>query len=155
VTLSPDGRHVYLTNEDEGIAAFGRNGRTGALRQLLGPAGCVLEAPGEGCGAARGIDGTEWPIVSADGRNLYVSTFEGLAAFARNRHSGQLLQLPGRSGCIAAGDPVDREVAGTETCSQPVQRNWGVNEIALSPDGRHIYGLGGTLLTVWARRQHP
>jgi hypothetical protein len=115
----------------------------------------VLEAAGLGCGSARGLESVENPVVSLDGRNLYAATFSGLVAFARDRRTGRLLQLPGRFGCIAAGDALDREIDGTTTCARPIPRNWGVEKMAVSPDGRHVYTLAGSLLTVFSRRERP
>jgi hypothetical protein len=148
--LAPDGRHLYAGDSDEGLAVFARNGRTGMLRQLPGAAGCVLEDPGAACGAARGLEGGKFPTVSPDGRNVYLNGGFSLVAFARNRQTGELLQLPGRAGCIAEGlsDDYGR-------CAHPVQRYWGTGPMEVSPDGHHLYAIVGGFLTVYARRTRP
>ena len=148
--LSPDGRHLYAANADMGLAVFACNGRAGTLRQLRGAAGCVLENPDAGCGSARGLDGADFATVSPDGRNVYVSATFSLVAFARHRRTGELLQLPRRAGCIAGGlsDDYGR-------CAHPIQQHWGTEELAVSPDGRHLYAMSGDLLTVYARRTRP
>jgi hypothetical protein len=147
---SPDGRNLYGVSADEGIAIFARNGRTGGLRQLPGAAGCVVEAPDAGCGSARGVEGGGYPAVSPDGRNLYVNGGFSLAAFARDRRTGELLQLPGRAGCIA--DSLNDDYG---RCAHPAQRNWGTEAMEVSPDGHHLYAIVGGFLTVYARRTQP
>jgi DNA-binding beta-propeller fold protein YncE len=148
--LSPDGRHLYAGEADSGLAVFARNRRTGMLRQLPGAAGCVLEDPGAGCGAARGVEGGEYPTVSPDGRNVYLNGGFSLVAFARNRRTGELLQLPGRAGCIAQSLSDDYR-----RCAHPVQRNWATTPMEVSPDGHHLYAITGGFLTVYARRTRP
>jgi hypothetical protein len=149
-TWSPDGRNLYGVSEDDGTAIFARNGRTGGLRQLPGAAGCVVEAPDAGCGSARGVEGGRYPAVSPDGRNVYVNGGFSLVAFARDRRTGELLQLPGRAGCIAESlsDDYGR-------CTHPVQRNWATGPMEVSPDGHHLYAIAGGFLTVYARRTRP
>jgi hypothetical protein len=148
--VSPDGRHMYAADEGEGLASFARNARTGVLRQLPGAAGCVLEDPGAGCGAARAVDGLRPPVVSPDGRNLYLPGYDSIVTFARNRRTGELLQLPGKTGCIA--DSLSDDYG---TCAHPIQRNWGTEQLAVSPDGHHLYSVVGAFLTVYARRTRP
>ena len=46
VSVSPDGKHVYVASLDsDAVAAFARNNTTGALTQLLDQDGCVSETP--------------------------------------------------------------------------------------------------------------
>ena len=148
--VAPDGRHLYAGDSDQGLAVFARNGRTGMLRQLPGAAGCVLDDPGAACGAARGVERGESPTVSPDGRNVYLNGGFSLVVFARNRRTGELLQLPGRAGCIAESLSDDYG-----TCAHPVQRNWATERMEVSPDGHHLYTIAGGFLTVYARRTRP
>ena len=148
--ISPDGRHLYAAMADQGLAAFARNGRTGMLRQLAGAAGCVLEDRSAGCASARGVDHGRFPAVSPDGRNIYLNGGSSLVAFARNRRTGELHQLPGKAGCIA--EPLSDDYA---TCAHPVQRNWATGPMAVSPDGRQLYSIINGFLTVYARRTSP
>jgi hypothetical protein len=148
--FAPDGRHLYAGEADSGLAVFARNGRTGMLRQLPGAAGCVLEDPGAACGAARGVEGGQSPTVSPDGRNVYLNGGFSLVAFARNRRTGEVLQLPGKAGCIAESLSDDYR-----RCAHPVQRNWATGPMEVSPDGHHLYTIAGGFLTVYARRTRP
>jgi hypothetical protein len=91
IVVSADGRHVYVGSSG-GIAAFARDGRTGALRQLQGSAGCVSARRGAGCGAARG-SGFGTLALGPGGRFLYAGTSAGLSVFRRNARTGRLVQL--------------------------------------------------------------
>jgi DNA-binding beta-propeller fold protein YncE len=70
-TVSPDGRTVFVTSR-AGVAMYAR-ARDGALRYL----GCVSDT-GEGtCDDVRALNAPTAPVVSPDGRDLYVAAFGG------------------------------------------------------------------------------
>jgi 6-phosphogluconolactonase (cycloisomerase 2 family) len=134
LVVSGDGRHVYVAVRDSGaVAAFRRDGRTGALRQLAGRRGCVGGAPADGCAAARNLAGARALTLSPDGRSVYVATAGGLAVFARDRHSGVLHQPAGRDGCVTE--------SGLEGCAAGravANALW----VAAGREGRSLYLLG-------------
>jgi hypothetical protein len=80
VIVSPDGRFVYTAAEaSRGVAAFARDPATGALHQLPGPSGCLLDGHGHEACAYAPIEvkkpkyGTTISVRSSpDGRYLYL-----------------------------------------------------------------------------------
>jgi hypothetical protein len=134
LVASRDGRHLYGAVRDSGaVAAFRRDGRTGALRQLAGRRGCVGGAPPDGCAAARNLAGARSLTLSPDGRSVYVATAGGLAVLARDRRSGALRQLAGRDGCVTD--------AGREGCAAGravASALW----VTAAREGRSLYLLG-------------
>jgi hypothetical protein len=134
LVVSRDGRHVYAAVRDSGaVAAFRRDRRTGALRQLAGRRGCLGGAAADGCAAARNLDGARALTLSRDGRSVYVASARGLAVLARDRRSGALRQLAGRDGCVT--------VSGRQGCAAGravASALW----VAAGREGRSLYLLG-------------
>jgi DNA-binding beta-propeller fold protein YncE len=134
LVVSRDGRHVYAAVRDSGaVAAFRRDGRTGALRQLAGRRGCVGGTRADGCAAGRNLAGSRALALSPDGRSVYVATAGGLAVLARDRRSGALRQPAGRDGCVTE--------SGREGCAAGravASALW----VAAGREGRSLYLLG-------------
>lgn len=139
LAVSPDGRSVYaasfgvapnVSGNPGSIAAFARDAATGRITQPKGAAGCVGDLD-DGCGEARGIQGTSAVTVSADGRFVYATGFVSgsVAAFARSA-AGPLTQLAGSDGCIAA-ETFEGCAAG------PGLR--GAADVAIAPGGSSLY----------------
>jgi 6-phosphogluconolactonase (cycloisomerase 2 family) len=106
----------------------------------LEPVGCVAwdKAPIEGCASARAMGNSAYLGITPDGKNVYVSArnVDAVAAFARNRTTGGLEQLPGTAGCISdSGAPIEG-CAVAAGLDRPAQ-------MASSPDGKNLY-VGGT-----------
>jgi DNA-binding beta-propeller fold protein YncE len=144
VTISPDGRSVYVSSVDRSrkdpagrsISVFDRDPSTGALVQKPGPAGCISGSDTGGfCQLARGVAEPIQAIVSPDGRNVYVSSFDdpALAVFDRDPATGALVQKLGPAGCFSPD--------GTGGACQP-GRAMELGRLAFSPDGRNLYLLG-------------
>ena len=82
VTISPDDRTLYateLTNGriEGGVAIFSIDPNTGALTQLPGTTGCLtLDGASNGvadaCGVSASLGAAYQPVVSPDGRSLYI-----------------------------------------------------------------------------------
>jgi DNA-binding beta-propeller fold protein YncE len=147
IAVSPDGRSVYATGQEEGgLAIFRRDRSTGALTQPHGPAGCVTERGlGPHCKEAIKMFGPLGVAVSPDNRAVYVVGGDLIAIFRRDRQSGALTQLPGKAGCIADN--------GSEgKCENGAGLNDGF-DLAVSPDGRNVYGvsIGSSAVTVFGR----
>ena len=147
IAISPDGRNVYATGQEEGgLAIFRRDPRTGALTQPDGRRGCVSEnGPYVDCRGAIDFYGVLGVAVAPDGRAVYAIGDDLVAIFRRDPRSGDLSQLPGKAGCIA-------EQGYRGKCEDGVALNDGVG-IAISPDGRYIYGasLASGAVTVFGR----
>jgi len=164
LSLTADGRNAYVAagfrldaNElfasaPRALTSFRLDPSSGVLRQLAGAAGCVSPARRRVAGCARIPDtagelrggedflqpAMEAPVLSPDGRSLYVFDTTSIIAFSRDPATGALRRLPGRAWCVRG----DR---GTRAC-----RHVGrlIDEIALhmSPDGRFLTFLGGDAL---------
>jgi DNA-binding beta-propeller fold protein YncE len=157
VALSADGRSLYVASE-RGVAVFRRNARSGALRQLPGPAGCIARDDGDGCTSGRGVGGSDGPatmngkitgrriVVSPDGTRVYAASNAGVAVFARSAADGSLRQLPGPAGCVSA--------TAADGCA-PARALRGVGAIALSPDGGTLYATTAGSRSVAVLRRAP
>jgi DNA-binding beta-propeller fold protein YncE len=153
VVVSPDGRNVYL-GSDGGLAVFARNARSGALRQLRGSAGCLLAAAQVARCSHRGALRQLSPAVlavSGDGRNVYALTSAderaALLVYRRNRESGALTRLAGRTGCIATPALAASGCTGAASLTGP----WFCFSLAVSPDGSNIYLGSCGDLTIFSR----
>ena len=131
--MSPDGRHVYVAASGSGaIAAFARNRRSGALRQLRGTRGCVALG-GRGRLRARAGAG------GADGGHGQPGRPPRLRRGLRQRGRG------GRSPATAEAGRCD-SCRGARGCLGPAAEGCtparGLREtvdVTVSPDGRHLY----------------
>jgi DNA-binding beta-propeller fold protein YncE len=129
ITVSNDGRNVYVATFSGFVAAFARDDTSGAIRQLPGRAGC-LGGSFTGCATARGLGGGYDITLDPSERYVYVSGGSGISIFRRDV-DGSLTQLPGELGCISYPD------FGQRCASADGPR--GDTSIAISPDGRHAY----------------
>ena len=133
VAVSADGRNVYATSRTaNSITVFRRDGKTGALTQLPGSAGCIAGVPLPGCASGRALLGPDVVTISPNGANVYVGSFFGneVAIFARNRDGGALAQPGGGAGCIAE----------TTSSGCAVGIALGAPEgMAISPSGAWVY----------------
>ena len=71
VTVSRDGRNVYVLSRDPASVAIFKRKAGGTLSQLAGPRGCI--GP-KGCRKAVGLVGGSGLAVAPNGRNVYVTT---------------------------------------------------------------------------------
>jgi len=130
IAISPDGRHVYVgTITSAAVTALSRDVGTGALA----PVGCISESGTGGCSDGRGLFDAVAVAVSSDGRNVYVTGENNntIAIFDRNVATGALTQPAGTAGCVNDD--------GSDGCANGVAL-LSVSGVAVSPDGRHVYG---------------
>lgn len=134
LAVSPDGRYVYVASSvADAVAVLHRNRASGALTQPRGRRGCLGQGTGaRGCAPGRALDEVWGVALSPDGRNLYAvsAKVNTLIAAARNRATGRLTQLPGRSGCFIR--------AGGFGCPEGRGLTVAV-AVTVSPDGRNVY----------------
>jgi 6-phosphogluconolactonase (cycloisomerase 2 family) len=140
VTVSPDGRTVYVGARDgSAVAVFSRNLTTGALTQLAGLAGCVSnDGTGGLCAQGVGLVGARGVKVSPDNQSVYVaSQGDGinsngaLLVFSRDPSTGTLTQLSGTAGC-SAPDGDGHTCALARGLVTPIS-------LDVSADGRTVY----------------
>ena len=134
--VSPDGRNVYVASAtSEAISVFVRNPRSGALRQPIGPGGCISNLPGGGCRDGRALGNPIKVVVSPDGKRVYVAARERPSAVAifDRAPNGTLSQAPGRGGCAST--------AGAAGCTvaRGIRVPW---DLEVSRDGRNVYVAG-------------
>jgi DNA-binding beta-propeller fold protein YncE len=134
VAVAPDGENVYVAaGLEDGLAIFSRDTGTGALRQLPGTAGCMVNAAAIACSLGRAFVDPEGVAVSPDNKNVYVGAFGSGAVDVFNRkrqQSGRLIQKRKRLGCI-----MQRRTPG---CARG-RALAAANGIALSPSGGRVY----------------
>jgi 6-phosphogluconolactonase (cycloisomerase 2 family) len=137
LAVSPDGRSLYVASLD-GVAAFARNPRTGALAQLPGADACISEGGGDGCLPGRALRAVASVAVSPDGRNVYAASYgsNAVVALARDPSTGALTQLAGPAGCTNED--------GGEGCQQgkALQQAFAV---VVGPNGKFVYA--GSILS--------
>jgi 6-phosphogluconolactonase (cycloisomerase 2 family) len=113
--------------------------------QLPGTAGCVSESGSGGtCADGKALVGPRGAALSPDGKNVYVTSVSGVAAFNRSPTTGALTQLPGTAGCVSedgsAGECADGNAVG------------GASGVAVSADGKNVYVVGSSdAVAVFAR----
>lgn len=87
LALSPNGKNVYVAAFKSGAIAVLDRGKSGAVAQKPGTAGCLAARSLPGCTPARALNGVSSIALSPDGRHLYSTSFESDAVdvFRRNR----------------------------------------------------------------------
>jgi 6-phosphogluconolactonase (cycloisomerase 2 family) len=149
VAVSADGMYVYVASYfSDAVAVFARDKNSGALTQLAGTAGCMSETGSGGeCTDGKALDGPEAIATSADGRHVYVASFDvdAVAVFARDKKSGALTQLAGIAGCVS-------ETGSGGECTDGKALD-GAFSVAVSADGKSVYAVADTsdAVAVFAR----
>lgn len=136
VLASPDGAHVYAVSPIENTVVVFR--RRPAPVELE-----FVEVEQNGVFGVSGLAGASALALSADGRHLYVagSFANAIAVFARSADSSAA-----DYGRLSYQGLVQNGVGGVDGIA-------GINALAVSPDGRHVYALGAasSTLAVFAR----
>src|SRR4051794_663592 len=142
MALSPGGEHAYVVSlTGKSVAVFSRAAVGGALTQPA-PTPCLSTGvttsactvtTAKGLGSALGV------VVSPDGNHVYVASGNGanaIAAFRRNKATGELTQLAAPNDCIAQD-----AVAG---CGVTTAKGLnGVRALVMTSNGRFLYSAAG------------
>jgi DNA-binding beta-propeller fold protein YncE len=134
VVVSPDGKNVYVgLFAGNGVASFSRAGKAGALTQLGGTAGCIVEGAAEGCASGVQMGAVEGMAISESGSAVYTAAAasSAIAFLNRDASTGALSQ----SGCVTS-----LEVGG---CAFGYEFG-GVNALAVAPTGGDVYATSLT-----------
>jgi hypothetical protein len=134
--VSPDNRHVYVTNEVPGGVAFFTRTASGALAQLPGTSGGCVTAGGSsgGTGGAECTNGSptlaQARAVNLDAQGAFaiVSAAGGNTVFRRDAPSGTLSQT----------DCVDEVGGSTPPADCHEVKGAAGSDAAVTPDGRHV-----------------
>jgi VCBS repeat-containing protein len=120
VTLSPDGKHAYLTGfDDDTVSWYERNASTGALTH----AGVLRD----GVNGVEGLDGARSVILSTDGKHAYVT--------GKNDNVVSWHERNASTGALTYGGMLKDGVNGTDGLD-------GAWDVTLSVDGNHAYVTG-------------
>jgi DNA-binding beta-propeller fold protein YncE len=134
LALSPDGRNLYVaTYSSRAVVTMRRDPVTGALTQPAGAAGCISDVGSHGrCGHGNALKEATGVVVSPDGRNVYVASFDSnaVATFDRDPQTGALTQRAGAAGCVATD--------GEHGCASGNGLE-GAETISISPNGKSVY----------------
>lgn len=135
IAMSPDGKHVYVADDGNNkLTLYTRNADNTLTYQTQ-----------YGVGATPGLTGTVQVMVSADGRNVYVSGYIGhaIAAYKRDGATGllTLIATAHEGSCVGL------------FCSSTVTGMSGAYGMAMSPDGKYTYvsGINSNSVDVFSR----
>lgn len=152
VLVGKNGKHVYVASyTSDAITIFTRNSATGALTQLPGAAGCHDEA-GDGvtCTDAVALNGARDLAESNNGRHIYVASTlsNGVAAFRRDKTSGELEQLYFPNACTTA--------TGDNVLCRPGLALSNTRAVAVTKNGKHAYvaSFAADGVAVFARKRN-
>lgn len=120
--------------------AHAASGPPGTLAPVATPQLCFAQAPASGCTAAPGVESARAVAVSPDGLSVYVGGATSIATFQRDPKTGQLAQPAGALGCVSS------TVGG---CGHALGLS-GVSQMAVTPDGRHLYAVSSIASSVTA-----
>jgi DNA-binding beta-propeller fold protein YncE len=128
ITISPDGKSVYVVNVSGAVVHLSRDLSTGALAYQ----GCVADGGAYGCidTPHDSLTGAIAVAVSPDNKSVYVTsrTANAVTHLTRDVTNGFI----GYQGCIAN--------AGANGCDDPPQDPLvGPTGVAVSPDGASVY----------------
>jgi len=131
VTVSPDGKHVYVAGgQDHALAVFARDPATGALT--------FVECQKDGVGGVDGLSGAVSVTVSPDGAYVYVAADgdSALSVFARDAGTGRVTFVEVHTDGASGVDGLNRPFS-----------------VTASPGGEHVYvaAIGDHSVAVFAR----
>ena len=122
VALSPDGKDLYVASgDDNAVAVFAREPSAGTLT--------FLQVVADGVGGVSNLMTPHAVTVSSDGHHVYAAAFssDALVVFERDPSSGLLTFV----------EAVQFTVGIIEGLR-------GASDVAVSPDGAHVYATGQT-----------
>jgi len=146
IAIAPNGKSVYVASPwSDQLAVLARNPKTGALEHEH----CLQEDGSVVCEPAVGLNQPGAVTTSPDGKHVYVASrdSDAVAAFASDRRTGTLHQLPMLAACISED--------GSEGACSDGRALAGPRSVSVSRDGRHAYVAtqGSHAIAVLQRRR--
>jgi sugar lactone lactonase YvrE len=136
MTISPDGRFVYVATASGGVRGLtiGGGGVLGELTGGGGLSGCVNTAGSEGCDDGKALASANSVVMSPSGAQLYAASSSGrsIAVITRDAASGRLAMSTAAKGCL--------EDVATDNCTNVVPELTNAGAL-----GRLAIGSGGQL----------
>lgn len=131
VVVSPDGRSVYVTGDNDDALVTFKRGSSGKLR--------FVNTKVDGQGKIDGLDGANGLAMSPDARNVYVTgaVDNSIAAFKRNRKTGKLRFVNAKFDGVGGVDGIE-----------------AAEGVAVSPAGKTVYvtGYGDNAVATFKRK---
>ncbi|MGN6870375.1 MAG: Ig-like domain-containing protein [Solirubrobacteraceae bacterium] len=128
VTISPDGSTLYATEltaglSEGGVAIFSLDPTSGAATQLPGTGGCLTQDGASGgvanaCGFGAALGASNQPVISPDGRSVYIASEGGTSVTIFNVESGPVCQAATAS--AAYQTPVSVSLSCSDRDGDPV-----------------------------------
>ena len=153
VTVSADGRSVYVSNKFDEISLFARDPATGLLSQPSGES-CIASTGAPGCpanGVALGV--AESVAVSPDGHNVYVGADEdgAIAEFGRNPATSALTQPADKAACVTYDTLTATSNTGMASdCAFAAVHLNHAQSLAFSPGSDYLYVADDGAHALWS-----
>ncbi len=149
ITVSGDGRSVYVANLMNEVSVFRRDPQTGALTQpanqpcITSWSGCL--SPGQALGAAADV------VVSPDGGDVYVGSLSdaAVAELRRDPVSSVLSQPAGRKACISRDGSASSATGIKADCDLAYSAFKHPIALAITPDGAHVLAADNGSNELW------
>jgi DNA-binding beta-propeller fold protein YncE len=137
VTVSPEGENVYVTAfGEEAVGEFKRNSETGVLTQLVGNE-CIGSATSSCPKTTIGLGEDIGIVASPDGKDVYV------AAGAKSAKGDVATLARGAEGALEPLEGEERCIGSISECAAGAHID-GVEDLAVSPDGKNVYGTSAS-----------
>ncbi len=140
--VSPDGRNVYVSSNQNNAVLELQHEPSGALAELPPPNRCIMtpteKVPAEaGCSETKGLAEPLGVAISPGGESVYASSSleDDEAVFTRNADTGALTSLPAPYECAGK---VERSTCGLTDIEGIAE----ARRTTVSPDGRNLYVAG-------------
>ncbi len=135
IAISPDGLSVYVTDQgDNSITTFNRDPTTGLLTEQNNS--CYATNVVTGCTSDPGLNTPSGVVVSADGRNVYVSAYSGQDVAEFGRSTNGTLSLITGNACISDGN-------NPNGCPVAESADGLLNVVGVDAYGADVYATAG------------